>query len=70
MPNFKRIGGGPWKSPDDLTWNDLSSIRSTSTVIENHPDDRIVTLPFKTGKNYVVIGIFPNSPYKTDTFFL
>ena len=22
MPNFKRIGGGPWKSPDDLTWND------------------------------------------------
>ena len=22
MPNFKRIAGGPWKSPDDLTWND------------------------------------------------
>ena len=25
MPNFKRIGGGPWKSPDDLTWNDPSA---------------------------------------------
>ena len=25
MPNFKRIGGGPWKNvqkSDDLTWND------------------------------------------------
>ena len=22
MQNFKRIGGGPWKWPDDLTWND------------------------------------------------
>ena len=27
MPNFKRIGGGPWKSPDDLTWNDPLVIR-------------------------------------------
>ena len=27
MPNFKRIGGGPWKNgqkSDDLTWNDPS----------------------------------------------
>ena len=22
MPNFKRIGGGPWKPSVDLTWND------------------------------------------------
>ena len=21
-PNFKRFGGGPWKSSDDLTWNE------------------------------------------------
>ena len=28
MPNFKRIGGGPWKSPDDLTWNDPHLVSS------------------------------------------
>ena len=29
MPNFKRIGGGPWKSPDqadDLTWNEPDAL--------------------------------------------
>ena len=24
MPNFKRIGGGPWKPSVDLTWNDTA----------------------------------------------
>ena len=32
MPNFKRIGGGPWKSPDDLTWNDPAPSKSKTDV--------------------------------------
>ena len=36
MPNFKRIGGGPWKNgkkSDDLTWNDPYAVLVTLQVL-------------------------------------
>ena len=38
MPNFKRIGGGPWKNGQksvDLTWNDPEVNISTKTFEQN-----------------------------------
>ena len=50
MPNFKRIGGGPWKSPDDLTWNDPIDVRvcefaaEKNQLVHNVPSIHILDL--------------------------
>ena len=39
MPNFKRIGGGPWKygqKSDDLTWNDPNVHLKYACTFEVH----------------------------------
>ena len=43
MPNFKRIGGGPWKSSDDLTWND--PVFTCSSVKPSGWEGRVGCLP-------------------------
>ena len=69
MPNFKRIGGGPWKPSVDLTWNDpyviiiiivIRTLRGSSTSKHGYVIIIIVIRTLRgssTSKHgYVIIG--------------